>query len=249
MRNTVWNQTEAGIKVKSYVGGGGPVEYSAINVSLHGVPAPIELDQHYGGAKPPCMPHCSASHRPVFTVEIVGMHADGIPLGHLHAPLGPSLNGTAGPNAIVLTVSDSTFITADGKPALWRCENAHITARGVVPMPGTCSKTAGATASSTPSKTDDTQQLLSRQAREWWRGVVVRRHQSSTFIPDGDDETRGPMIAMHVVNTDFSSPLATVPPFQLTMSAEDLAAARQDGPRAKQVRDPHNMHYPPTRWP
>ena len=98
---------------------------------------PIDLDQHYGGAKPPCMPHCDTKKKPLYKVEVVGMHADGIP----KADLGPHLNGTANPNSIVLTVSDSDFTTAHGgKPASWRCENARINARNVLPMPGTCPK-------------------------------------------------------------------------------------------------------------
>ena len=55
--------------------------------------------------------------------------------------------------------------------------------------------------------------------------MVVRLYQSATLLPDGDDDTRGPMIPMHVVNNDFSPPPATMPPVQVTVSAEDLAAA------------------------
>jgi hypothetical protein len=184
VRNSVWNGTNSGIKVKSYIGGGGRVDYSAQNVSLHSVELPIDLEQHYGGAALPCMPHCNVSHRPVFKVEIIGMHADDIP----KADLGPYLNGTSDSNSIMLTVSDSTFTTADGKPALWRCENAHVTANRVVPMPGKCPRKVGALTSR--EKNDDAQPQLSRQTREWWRWVLVRLYQSSTFIPDGDDGAR-----------------------------------------------------------
>ena len=40
-----------------------------------------------------------------------------------------------------------------------------------------------------PSQRDPSLQL-SRQTREWWRWVVVRLYDSSTFIPDGDDAAR-----------------------------------------------------------
>jgi hypothetical protein len=36
---------------------------------------------------------------------------------------------------------------------------------------------------------------------------------------------RGPMVSAHVVDFNFSSPLATMPPFQLTVSTRELAAA------------------------
>ena len=135
MRDTVWNGTSAGIRVKSYVGGGGDVEISGQNLTLHGVENPIDLDQHYPR---PCVPHCNATKKPAYKVELCGMHADGIP----KADLGPYLNGSSTADgksvAIVLTVSNSTFTAADGKPAAWRCENAHIIAQDVSPMPGAC---------------------------------------------------------------------------------------------------------------
>lgn len=34
------------------------------------------------------------------------------------------------------------------------------------------------------------QAQLSRQTDEWWRWVLVRLYDSSTFIPDGDDAAR-----------------------------------------------------------
>ena len=135
VRDIVWNGTSAGIRVKSYVGGGGDVEISGQNLTLHGVENPIDLDQHYPR---PCVPHCNATKKPAYKVELCGMHADGIP----KADLGPYLNGSSTADgksvAIVLTVSNSTFTAADGKPAAWRCENAHIIAQDVSPMPGAC---------------------------------------------------------------------------------------------------------------
>ena len=136
VRNVVMNGTGGGIHIKSYIGGGGSVSYRAENITLHGVEEPIKLEQHYGGAKPPCMPHCNTSRRPFFNVSITGMHADGIP----KADLGPFLNGTTDPGALILTVTNSSFKTASGDPVEWKCTNADVTVRGVdpPPKPGSC---------------------------------------------------------------------------------------------------------------
>lgn len=136
VRNVTMNSTGAGIHIKSYLGGGGHVEYSAEGVILHGVEEPIRLEQNYGGANPPCMPHCNSSRRPFFNVTITGMHADGIP----KADLGPYLHGTPDRNSLVLLVEDSSFKTASGDAVEWQCDHARVAVHDVIggPQPGTC---------------------------------------------------------------------------------------------------------------
>jgi|EP01049_Picozoa_sp_SAG25_P013843 polygalacturonase len=136
VRNVIMNGTGGGIHIKSYVGAGGYVDYHAENITLHGVEYPIKLEQHYGGTKPPCMPHCNSSRRPFFNVSITGMHANGIP----RADLGPFLDGTADRDSLVLTVVNSTFKTTKGTQVEWKCSNADVTAHNCEPppMPGSC---------------------------------------------------------------------------------------------------------------
>ncbi len=136
VRNVTMNNTGAGIHIKSYIGGGGHVEYTAEDIILHGVENPIRLEQNYGGARPPCTPHCNTSRRPFFHVTITRMRADGIP----KPDLGPFLYGTPDRDSLVLLVNDSTFTTASGDPAQWQCTHARVGMHDVVggPQPGTC---------------------------------------------------------------------------------------------------------------
>lgn len=136
VRNVTMNNTGAGIHIKSYLGGGGHVEYTAEGVTMHGVEEPIRLEQNYGGASPPCMPHCNSSRRPFFNVTITRMHADGIP----KADLGPYLYGTPDHNSLVLAVNDSSFRTTSGDPVKWQCNHAQVAVHDVIggPQPGTC---------------------------------------------------------------------------------------------------------------
>ena len=112
------------------------MEYTAEDITLHGVEKPISLDQNYGGAKPPCMPHCNSSRRPFFNVSVTRMHADGIP----KAILGPYLYGTPDRGSLVLAVKDSTFTTTSGESVQWQCTHAQVTVHDVKggPKPGTC---------------------------------------------------------------------------------------------------------------